>query len=343
MSFTLEHLAELTDSDVKGDNNLKINNVATLEAASKGDISFISNPKYKKMLNTSNASAIILSPSMAEVYSGNALINNDPYLTFAKVVNIFYEGKTKQASIHPSAVISKNAVIGESVTIGSNAVIESNVQIKNGVIVGANSSIGENSVLHENVVVYPNVSIYSETIIGANSIIHSGAVIGADGFGFAPQKDKSWYKILQVGNVVIGADVEVGAGSTIDRAAMGSTEIGNGVKIDNQIQIAHNVKIGDHSVFAAGTLIAGSTIIGKYCQVAGGVAIAGHLQIADNVIITGKTMVIKSIKKSGVYSSGLAADESKKWRRNAIRFNQLDDMAKTIKQLESKLKQLEEK
>ncbi len=325
MIISLDKLAEVTKSTIKGDGSLQLTGVASLENAIEGEISFVSNPKYKTLLNTTIASAVILSPSLAEDYAGNALINDDPYLTFAKVVREFHAVEKQSASIHPSAVIADTAEIGKLVTIGANSVI------------------GEGVVLGDNVHIYPNVSIYSDTKIGANSIIHSGAVIGADGFGFAPQKDKSWYKILQVGNVVIGEDVEIGASTTIDRAALGSTIIGNGVKIDNQIQIGHNVKIGDHSIFAAGTLIAGSTTIGKYCQVAGAVAIAGHLTIVDNVIITGKSMVIKSISKAGVYSSGIAADENKKWRRNAIRFSQLDDMAKTIKKLETKLKQFEEK
>jgi len=340
--ITLGALADLTDSTIKGDNNYPLQGVATLKDAKEGEISFVSNPKYKKLINVCKASAIILSPSLAEDYSGNALINDDPYLTFAKVVYAFHATKSPAGQIHPTAIIDKSSNISASASIGANVVIEENVRVDDGVNIGANSFIGKRSVVKENTVIHANVSIYSDTQIGRNSIIHSGAVIGADGFGFAPQKDKSWYKILQVGNVVIGTDVEVGASTTIDRAALGSTIIGDGVKIDNQIQIGHNVKIGDHSIFAAGTLIAGSTTIGKYCQVAGAVAIAGHLQITDHVIITGKSMVIKPISKAGVYSSGIAADENKKWRRNAIRFSQLDDMAKTIKRLESQVKKLEQ-
>ena len=342
MIFTLEELAELTGSTTQGDKSLPLEGVASLHDASSGHISFVSNPKYIKSLNATNASAVILSPALAKNYLGNVLVNSDPYLTFAKVVKLFHSIDKTSAVIHPSANIAKSAIISNDVNIAENVVIADGVTIKKGVTIGAGSFIGANSIIGSEALLHSNVSIYSDTKIGSRSIIHSGAVIGADGFGYAPQKDKSWYKILQVGNVVIGSDVEIGASTTIDRAALGSTQIGNGVKIDNQIQIGHNVKIGEHSIFAAGTLIAGSTEIGKYCQVAGAVAIAGHLKIADGVVITGKSMVIKSIGKAGVYSSGIAADENKKWRRNAIRFSQLDEMAKTIKQLEKKIANIED-
>ncbi len=337
MSFTLGKLAGLTDSTIQGDKSCSLEGVASLYEADAGYISFVSNPKYIKLLNTTNASAVILSPALAKDYSGNVLINSDPYLTFAKIVKLFHSVDKISAVIHPSASIAKSAVVASDVNIAANVVIGDGVIINEGVTIGAGSFIGENSIIESNVLLHSNVTLYSDTEVGSHSIIHSGAVIGADGFGYAPQKDKSWYKILQVGNVVIGSDVEIGASTTIDRAALGSTQIGNGVKIDNQIQIGHNTKIGEHTAIAAGTLIAGSTTVGKYCQIAGAVAIAGHLNIADNVIITGKSMVIKSIDKAGVYSSGIAADENKKWRRNAIRFSQLDDMAKTIKRLEKQL------
>ncbi len=342
MSFILEKLAELTDSILKGDKDCELKGVASLENARTGDISFVSNPKYKKLLGASKATAVILSPALAKDYSGNALINEDPYLTFAKTVKIFHPVEKTIPSIHPSASIAKSANVSSNAVIATNVVIETGVIIHDSVTIGAGCFIGKDSVIENGVVLHSNVSLYSDTKIGVNSIIHSGAIVGADGFGYAPQKDKSWYKILQVGNVVIGSDVEIGANTTIDRAALGSTQIGDGVKIDNQIQIGHNVKIGEYTAIAAGTLIAGSTEIGAYCQIAGAVAIAGHLKIVDNVFITGKSMVIKSIDKAGIYSSGIAADENKKWRRNAIRFSQLDDMAKTIKQLEKKLEKLEQ-
>ena len=334
---SLKELADLTSSKIKGDAQLQVSDVATLQDAKEGQISFVSNPKYKKQLDTTKASAVILSSKMASAYNGNALINDDPYLTFAKVVNAFHKQAIPKANIHPSAIIAKDTIIGKNVNIAANVVIDSTVNIGDNSVIGAGTVIEKGSVLGSGALIHPNVTIYSDTQIGTNIIIHSGTVIGSDGFGFAPQKDKSWYKILQIGNVVIGDDVEIGANTTIDRAALGSTIIENGVKLDNQIQIAHNVKIGSLTIIAGSAGIAGSTTVGERCQIGGAVGIAGHLNIADDVIITGRSMVISSIKESGVYSSGIATEDNRKWRRNAARFRHLDDMAKQIKELKIQL------
>lgn len=338
MIVTLEHLAELTNSTIKGNKSLKIHTVATLQDAKEGEISFVSNPKYVSFLEKTNASAVILSQELAEQYSGNALINSDPYLTFAKVLEIIYKKEQQDGYIHPSAVVDENADIAEDVIISANVVIEAGVSLGSNSFIGAGSFIGANSRIDENVTIHPNVSLYADTEVGSGCIFHSGVVIGADGFGFAPTEDKKWYKIPQIGNVVIGQNVEIGASSTIDRAALGSTIIGEGVKLDCQIHIGHNVKIDDFSIMAAGSVVGGSTSMGKRCQVGGATAISGHLEIADDVVITGNSMVIKSIKSGGVYSSGIPSDTNKKWRRNAARFKQLDDMAKTLKHLDKKLK-----
>lgn len=341
MTVTLESLSEITGSAVKGNKLVEINGVASLHDADEGQISFVSNPKYITSLEKTNASAVILSPELAEQYSGNALINSDPYLTFAKVLGIIYKKEKTIGAIHPSAFVAEDANIASDVNIAANVVIESGVIVEKNTTIGAGSYIGENANIQENVTIYPNVTLYADTIIGSNCIVHSGAVIGSDGFGFAPTKDKSWYKIPQIGNVVVGKDVEIGANTTIDRAALGSTIIGVGVKLDCQIHIGHNVQIDDFAIMAGGTVVGGSTTIGKRCQVGGASAISGHLEIADDVVITGKSMVIKSIKSGGVYSSGMPADSNQKWRRNIARFKHLDEMAKTIKHLEKKLKDKE--
>ena len=336
MAFSLKELAEHTNSIVKGDKSILINSVAPLQDAEAGQISFISNPKYRKFLNQSNASAIILSPELAKQYAGNALISADPYLTFAKVVFTLNKPTDSISSIHSSAVISNLSIIGANAHISANAVIDENTEIANNVSIGAGCVIGSNCKIEEDAILHANVTLYPGTKIGARSVIHSGAVVGSDGFGFAPKKDKTWYKILQIGNVIIEADVEIGASTTIDCGALGSTIIEQGVKLDNQIQIAHNVIIGAHTVIASGTVIAGSTTIGKHCQIGGAVAIAGHLSVKNDVIITGGSMVVKSILESGVYSSGITADENRKWRRNVAHFKKLDNIAKRIKSLESK-------
>jgi UDP-3-O-[3-hydroxymyristoyl] glucosamine N-acyltransferase len=341
MEFTLSALAELTHTEFKGDEQTLLSNVATLQDATAGDISFVSNPKYKRQLESSKASVIILSEKLAEQYEGNALITKDPYLTFAKVVRLFNPSKEQQASIHPTAVIDETATIGKHVNIAANVVIEKGVTIEDGVQIGAGSVIGVNSSVDQNTLLYANVTLYSDSKIGKNVILHSGVVIGADGFGFVLQEDKTWYKILQVGNVIIADDVEIGANTTIDRAALGSTKIAKGVKIDNQVIIGHNVQIDEHTIMPGGSLVAGSTNIGKRCQIGGGVAIAGHLEIADDVMITGRSMVTNSLKSAGVYSSGITTEENAKWRRNAARFRSLDKMAKQLNQLEKKLQDKE--
>ncbi len=337
MRVTLESLSELTGSAVKGNKLVEISAVASLQDATEGQISFVSNPKYISSLESTDASAVILSPELAKQYSGNALINSDPYLTFAKVLGIIYKKEKLKGSVHPSAVVADDAHIAADVTIAANVVIEAGVTVGKNTVIGAGSYIGENSHIQENVIINPNVTLYADTKIGSDCILHSGVVIGADGFGFAPTEDKNWYKIPQIGNVILGKDVEIGASTTIDRAALGSTIIGDGVKLDCQIHIGHNVKIDEFSIMAAGSLVAGSTSIGKRCQVGGAVAISGHLEIADDVVITGNSMVIKSIKSGGVYSSGIPSDTNNKWRRNVARFRHLDDMAKTIKHLEKAL------
>ncbi|MEH6456783.1 MAG: UDP-3-O-(3-hydroxymyristoyl)glucosamine N-acyltransferase [Cocleimonas sp.] len=337
MMHTLEQLAKLTNSQLSGNKDIQIHSVASLDDAIDNQISFVSNPKYINKLAASAASAVILNRVLAENFNGNALINDDPYLTFARVLEILHSEPKSPANVHKSAVIADNVSLHKTVNIGPNVVIDNGVTIEQGVTICAGSYIGKDSYIAEGVHLYPNVMVHKETQVGKNSIIHSGAVLGADGFGFAPTPEKKWFKILQIGNVVIGEDVEIGSNTTIDRAALGTTTICNGVKLDNQVHVGHNVKIDEHTVIAAGTVIAGSSSIGKRCQIGGAVAISGHLIIADDVIITGKSMVIKSIKKSGVYSSGIAADENKKWRKNAARFRRLDDMAKKIRNLEEKL------
>ncbi len=343
-TFSLAQLAKMTDSQIKGDHDIQLHSVATLQDATEGQISFVSNPKYKALLNDSSASVVVLNPTLAEGFSGNVLINQDPYLTFAKVVTAFHQQDSLPENINLSASIADDSVLGKNVNIGANVVIEAGVTLGDNVVIGAGCFIGADCKIGKGAYLYPNVTLYHRTHIGSRAIIHSGVVIGADGFGFAPNtqsEEKSWYKILQVGNVVLGNDVEVGACTTIDRAALGTTRIGNGVKLDNQIQVGHNVELGDYSIVAGGTVFAGSTTIGKRCQIGGAVAIAGHLKIVDDVVITGRSMVIKSISQAGVYSSGIAADDNRKWRRNAARFRKLDEMAKQLKQQEKRIQELE--
>ncbi|MFN3785606.1 MAG: UDP-3-O-(3-hydroxymyristoyl)glucosamine N-acyltransferase, partial [Thiothrix sp.] len=310
--------------------------------AQPGTLSFIRDAKYRALLSTTQASALILPPDLAAEYSGNCLINPNPYLAYAKAVALFNPTPPPTVGIHPHAVIDPTACVDPSCSIGANAVIEAEVQLAAKVVIGAGCVVGRACVIGEATQLHANVTLYAGTQLGKRCIIHSGAVLGADGFGFAPDQGK-WYKIQQIGNVIVGDDVEIGANTCIDRAALGHTLIGNGVKLDNLIQIGHNVQIGEHTAIAACSAVAGSVQIGKHCQIAGMCAIAGHLSIADNVVITGTSMVAHSITKPGVYSSGTTIVENTLWRKNAVRFNQLDKLARRLQELEKQLADLQNK
>ncbi len=339
VTLSLNELAEITTSELRGNGNLKITGIASLESASKTDISFATGRKYLSQLQVCNAAAVILPPDLAKNYQGNMLINKSPYLAYAQVVNAFHPQPKIKAGIHPSAIIDPSSSISPNASIEANVVIGKDVTIADAVTLEAGSIINNNCSIDQNTHLHANVTLYADTQIGENSRLHSGVVIGADGFGYAPNQGE-WYKIKQVGKVIIGNQVEIGANTTIDRAALGNTVIKDGVKLDNLIQIAHNVQIGEHTAIAAGVAIGGSATIGKRCQIGGASAIAGHLEIADDVIITGMSMVISSIKSAGVYSSGMPINKNRQWRKNIIRFTHLDKMAQKIRQLEKQIKNL---
>ncbi|RTZ63346.1 MAG: UDP-3-O-(3-hydroxymyristoyl)glucosamine N-acyltransferase [Aquificaceae bacterium] len=337
-ALSLSELANIIGAELQGDNNLKIRNVSSLETAKKGDISFATGRKYLPQLLKCQASAVILTAELANSYNGhNVLISKSPYLAYAQVVAALYPDQRPVANIHPASIIDESAELAENVSIAANVVIGKAVKIAKGVVISAGCVIDDNSSIGENTYLYANVTLYPNTQIGNHCRLHSGVVLGADGFGYAPNKGE-WYKIKQVGNVVLGNNVEIGANTTIDCAALGSTYIADGVKLDNLIQVGHNVHIGENTAVAACVAIAGSATIGKRCQIGGASAIAGHLSIADDVIITGMSMVISSIDSAGVYSSGMPVNENRQWRKNIIRFTQLDKMAQKIRALEKRIK-----
>lgn len=338
---TLQELASHTGSVLQGDGQLLIRAVVPLESARHGELSFISNPKYRTFLHTTQASALILPPALAAEYTGHCLINPNPYLAYAKAVALLNPMKQPAAGIHPTAVVDATVRVHPTCHIAAHAVVEAGAELAAHVVIGAGCVVGQGCRIGEGTRLYPNVTLYADTQIGQRCIIHAGAVLGADGFGFAPDAGR-WHKIPQVGNVVVGDDVEIGANTCIDRAALGSTVLGNGVKLDNLIQIGHNAQVGEHTAMAAGVAVAGSTKIGRHCQVGGMSAIAGHLQIADHVTITGTSMVSHNINKAGVYSSGTTAVENALWRKNAARFHQLDSLARRVQDLERQLAALKE-
>ncbi|HKM38292.1 MAG TPA: UDP-3-O-(3-hydroxymyristoyl)glucosamine N-acyltransferase [Thiopseudomonas sp.] len=331
--FTLAQLAEILGAELHGDADKIIVGLSTLHDASSNELSFLANAHYRKQLEHTQAGAILLSAADAVDYSGNFLVAADPYLAYAKLSHYFDRTPKPNAGIHPSAVIAETALIDSTACIGPGVVIEEHAVIAAGVIVGAQCFIGARSTVAEGGRLLPRVTLYHDVTVGQRVVIQSGAVIGGEGFGFANHQGV-WNKIAQIGGVTIGDDVEIGANTTIDRGALADTLIGNGVKLDNQIQIAHNVQIGDHTAVAACVGISGSAKIGRNCMLAGGVGLVGHIDICDGVFITGMTMVTHSITEPGAYSSGTAMQPAADWKKNAVRFRQLDQLAKRVRALE---------
>ena len=335
-ALTLSWLAEELGARLEGDGGRVIVGLSTLQDAGSGQLSFLANSQYRKLLVNTKAEAVLLRAADAEGFQGNALIVADPYLAYARISRLFDPKPRREPGIHPSAVVAADASVDPSASIGPCVVIDSKAVIGAGVTIEAQCFIGARCEIGAGGWLAPRVTLYHDVAIGERVVIQSGAVIGSEGFGFANDQGR-WEKIAQIGGVTIGNDVEVGANTAIDRGALTNTVIGNGVKLDNQIQIAHNVQIGDHTAIAACVGISGSTRIGRHCTVAGGVGMVGHIEICDNVFISGMTMVTRSINEPGAYSSGTAAQPALEWRKSAARFRQLDGLFKRVQQLEKKL------
>ena len=299
--YTLSEIAELTGSKIVGNKSSVVNNIATLQNATKESISFLTNKKYQKYIKTTSANAVIVATNFKIDNQKNYLVSEDPYLAYAKLTTLFKKPifEFDNPTIHPSAVISNRSQIGNDVSIGANVVI------------------GPDCIIGNHVIIKANCSIVQDVEIGEYSVIHNGSVLGSDGFGYAPSKD-GYIKIEQLGKLVIGKDVEIGASCTIDRGALDNTEIHNGVKLDNQIQIAHNVVLGENSAIAASCAIAGSTIIGKNFQMGGLSGVLGHLSVCDDVTVGAHTLITKSINKSGNYIGIMPAQNQKDWAKSSI-------------------------
>ena len=338
----LDEIVARFGGELIGSGERAIQQVATLEQAGPTEISFLANPKYRERLGTTNAGAVILSAEMAGESPTACIVSANPYLYFARVAQCLNPAAAVAAGIHPSATVETDvpasACVAAGVYIGPQALIGERARIGPGCVIGAGAAVGADALLHA------NVTIYAGCRIGARAIIHSGAVIGADGFGFARQHEGdnagAWVKIPQIGRVLIGDDVEIGANTTIDRGALDDTLIEDGVKFDNQIQVGHNVRIGAHSALAGCVGIAGSATLGRRCTVGGGAIILGHLNIADDVNISAGTLVAKSIPKAGSYTGAVPLMEHSQWLKNFARLRQLDAMADRIRALEERVKQL---
>jgi len=347
MTQTLAELAAIITQrtgeqvQVIGADNTLIDNVATIENASDRDVTFLANPKYKQHLSSCQASAVILNEAALDAWSGNALLMNNPYLGFAIVSQILDTTPQQKAGIHPTAVIAEDVVIPNSTAIAANVVIESGAKIGERVQIGAGCFVGQGTIVGNDSRLWPNVTLYHGVTLGSNCAIHSQTVIGADGFGYAPQKldgNQHWHKIPQLGGVTIGDSTEIGASTTIDRGAIEDTQIGKHVIIDNQVQLAHNVQIGDYTAIAGNTGIAGSTKVGNNVTIGGFCSIAGHLNIVDGAFISGRAFVISDINEVGVYSSGMPVSTNKEWRNNTARFRKLTELFSRVRAIEKKLK-----
>jgi UDP-3-O-[3-hydroxymyristoyl] glucosamine N-acyltransferase len=315
-----------------------IDSLATLTNAQSGQIAFLANSKYQHHLSITKATAVIVSPDSVNACPVAALVMDNPYMGYAILANLLDSTPKVSMGIHKSAVIAENVVLGRNVNIGANTVIESGVELADNVSIGAGCFIGQGVKIGESTSLWANITLYHQVEIGHHCLIQANTVIGSDGFGYAPVKGQhKWHKIPQLGTVIIGNHVEIGASTTIDRGALDNTEIRDGAILDNQIQIAHNVIVGENTAMAACSVIAGSTIVGKNCTIAGLVGINGHINIADNCTFTGMAMVTKNISQAGVYSSGMPAAPNKEWNKSNARVKRLDSLTKRVKELEKLL------
>lgn len=336
ISFTLAEIAARLGGDLLGDGNIRISRVATLASAGDGDIAFLANPKYRQQLRTTQAAAVLLAPDAADDFAGPRIVSANPYAYYARVAALLNPMQVGFAGIDPSAVVASplpaSVAVGPQVSIGRAVVVGEDVVIHAGCVIGDGVHIGAGSVL------YPNVTIYAGCQLGERVILHSGAVIGADGFGFAPDGGQ-WVKIPQTGIVRIGNDVEIGANTTVDRGALEDTVIGDGCKIDNLVQIAHNCRIGPNSVLAGCVGVAGSVTMGEHCVVGGAGMITGHLELAAGTTISAGSLVMKSIREKGRYTGVFPLDTHDDWVRNAAHIRRLSKLADRVAELEKLLKE----
>jgi UDP-3-O-[3-hydroxymyristoyl] glucosamine N-acyltransferase len=335
----LIEISKFLNGDLEGDPELEIINVGKIETANANEISFISNPLYEKFFNTTGAGALILSKDFKINHERNdisVIRVQDPYLAFVSTVELFMkDNSTEDFGISDYCSIGENVVLGENIFIGDFVKIGKESRVENNVKIYSNCSIGNNVLIGENTIIKDNISIYNGCRIGKNVIIHSGTVIGSDGFGFVHQKDGTFKKIPQTGIVVIEDEVEIGSNCCVDRATLGETRICRGVKIDNQVQIAHNVVIGEDTVIIAQAGISGSTKIGKRCMIGGKAGIVGHLNICDDVIIGAAVGVSKSITKPGIYA-GYRAKPIKEELKQEAYIKYLEELKNRISKLEGK-------
>lgn len=338
MIFTAIQIAGILNGEIEGDETIEVSKLAKIEEGTIGSLTFLSNPKYTPYIYSTHASITIVDKTFeAESDIKTTLIRvDDAYKAFSQLLEYYNMVKMNKKGIEQPSFASRTATYGENIYLGAFSYLGDNVKIGENVKIYPNVYIGDNVILGDNVVVFAGAKIYSETSIGNNCVIHSGVVIGADGFGFTPNENGEYIKVPQTGNVIIEDNVDVGAGTTIDRATLGSTVIRKGVKLDNQIQIAHNVEIGEHTAIAAQTGIAGSTKIGKQCLIGGQVGIAGHLTIGDKVRIQAQSGIGRNIK-NGEFIQGSPALGYSDYNKSYVHFKNLPKIVDRIYKLEKKI------
>ena len=335
--LTLGQLSEITGAELRGDADCIIQGVAPLDRAQSGQLAFLHTQRFQHYLANTQASVVILTPEVCADYTGNVLMTDNPLIAYAKAATALSEDTLSRPEIHPSAVIALSAQIAPHVTIGANVVIGARTVVAEHVSIGPNTVIGADCVLGPGARLQANVTLVASVQLGSNCIIHSGAVLGSDGFGFVADPAGHGVKIPQLGGVRLGDEVEIGANTTIDCGALDDTVIADGVKIDNQVHIAHNVQIGEHTAIMGCVGIAGSTKIGRHCVIGGASNIVGHIALADHVHISGVTTVTRSISVPGQYTSVLPAIPHANWRKNFAWIKQLDNMVRRLKVVEKAL------
>lgn len=331
----LSELASQLQLEMRGD-DCEIDRVGDLSNANTTTLAFVYNAKYLDFIQESKAAAIIISEDWQDRCNKPILLSSNPRLDFARAASLLHPVTRYPAGVDATAVVHESVVLPASLYIGPGVVIEANVVLGEDVQIGANTFLGRSVTVGCNTFLHPNVTVEHDCIIGDDCEIFSGTVIGSDGFGYV-MEGGSYMKVPQLGRVVIGNNVDIGANTTIDRGALNDTRIHDGVKLDNHIQVAHNVVIGQNTIISGLTGIAGSTRIGANCMIGGGVGIRDNLTITDNVVITGRSFVSSSIEQPGSYSSSVLIDSTRNWKRNVTRFKQLDELARTVKKLESAL------
>ena len=338
MKFTATQIAGILEGDIVGNPDVEVSKLSKIEEGTEGSLTFLANPKYKSFIYSTKASITIVNKSF-EPENGvtTTLIKvEDAYKSFSKLLEYYNQIKMNKSGIEQPSFISESAKYGESIYVGAFTYIGDNVKIGENVKIFPNTYIGDNVTIGENTVLFAGAKIYSECIIGNNCVINSGVIIGADGFGFMPNEKGEYSKVPQTGNVVLEDYVDIGAGTTIDRATLGSTIIRKGVKLDNQIQIAHNVEIGENTVIAAQTGIAGSTKIGKNCQIGGQVGIAGHITIGNNVKVQAQSGIGRNVSDNEILQ-GSPSFAYGDWSKSYVYFKNLPKIVKTINDLEKKV------